>query len=274
MAPSYRSRNWVGTLNNPPDGACQSLLDTEGIKYICIGNEVGESGTPHLQMCFFFKNPKTLRAMKKINNEAHWETMQGTQHQAADYCKKDGMFEEAGELPMSSKQKGETEQERYAQAWDSAREGNIDDIPADLKLRFYGTLKRIKHDAMLEQTLVDTDSKMEWYYGASGTGKSRKAREENPDAYLKMCNKWWDGYEGEEVVLIEDFDLKHDCLIHHMKIWADRYPFLAEAKGSSMKIRPEKIIVTSNYHPKDIWTSEADLGPILRRFSVTRFGTI
>jgi hypothetical protein len=111
-------------------------------------------------------------------------------------------------------------------------------------LRFYGTIKKIKHDAMLEQKLIDTEDKMEWYYGPSGTGKSRKAREENPDAYLKMCSKWWDGNGGEGVVLIENFDAKHECLIQHPKIWADRCPFLAEAKESSMKIRPKKIIVT------------------------------
>jgi hypothetical protein len=90
----------------------------------------------------------------------------------------------------------------------------------------------------------------------------------------------WDGEKVSpgmarvEVQPAFNFYVKHECLIHHLKIWADRYPFLAEAKGSSMKIRPKKIIVTSNYHPREIWNSESDLGPILRRFSVTRFGTI
>lgn len=103
--------------------------------------------------------------------------------------------------------------------------------------------------------------------------EKRKAREENPGLYLKIYNQWWDGYDHQEVVLLEDFNnKKHDVLVHHLKIWGDRYPFPAEVKGGSRTIRPEKIIVTSNYHPEEIWTESGDLDPILRRFKVTKFG--
>ena len=85
-----------------------------------------------------------------------------------------------------------------------------------------------------------------------------------------MCNKLRDSYVDQEIVLIEDFDKQHFGLVHHMKIWSGRCPFLQEVKGGSVLIRP-KIVVTSNYTPLDIWTDASDLQPILRRFRRTRF---
>jgi len=56
-----------------------------------------------------------------------------------------------------------------------------------------------------------------------------------------------------------------------LKIWADRYPFIANVKGSSVKMRPAKVIVTSNVLPEDIWTDDATVLPIYRRFSIHRW---
>lgn len=114
-----------------------------------------------------------------------------------------------------------------------------------------------------------------WYYGETGTGKTYAAKEEFPNAYIKNANtKWWDGYKNQENVIMDDFDKAHNYMGYHLKIWADRYAFHAEVKGGAQVIRPQKIVVTSNYHPKDIWEDATTIEPILRRFKVVHFVTI
>lgn len=54
-----------------------------------------------------------------------------------------------------------------------------------------------------------------------------------------------------------------------LKVWSDRYPFIAEMKGRSRMIRPKKFIICSNYPPEAVFTREEDLLPIRRRFKVT-----
>lgn len=262
-----QKRNYRFTHNNY-EGT--ELEDTIKCKFIVYGKEIAPTTlTPHLQGFISFTSAKTLSAARKAMPGCDVRVSDFPE-ECIEYCKKDGDFTERGEW-STQKEKGDKEKRRWDEIRIAAEEGRLEDIPDDIRFLNHDLIKRHRNDALRDRKLEDTETQHLWYYGDSGTGKSRKAREENPDAYLKMCNKWWDGYKDEDVVIIEDFDKKHDVLGHHMKIWGDRYPYPVEVKGGAYKIRPKLIIVTSNYHPKDIWEDNTTLLPILRRYKCIEF---
>jgi len=61
-----------------------------------------------------------------------------------------------------------------------------------------------------------------------------------------------DGYLDEPVVLLDDVDKFDRALGGRLKHWADFAPYIGEIKGGSRRIRPEKLIVTSQYTIEDI----------------------
>jgi len=242
-----------------------------GVSYGVCGEEVGAEGTVHLQGYVRFETQRTFGAVSTFLPRAHLEVANGTPQQNYNYCTKDGnIVWQEGEFPSNG---GADEKKRWADAKRYAMAGDFDLIDPQIFFCHYSTMKRIYKDYQAKPADA-LDLTGEWYYGASGAGKSRAARENFPGAYLKMCNKWWDGYQGEEYVIIDDFDKSHGVLAHHLKIWADRYSFMAEMKGEALQIRPLKIIITSQYRPDQIWEDEETLEAIGRRFRMTRYAVM
>jgi len=268
-----RSLGWCFTINNPTEDDSLEPL-TQAAQYVIAGKEVGENGTPHLQGYAFFKTKKSLKQLKVLLPRAHLEKQKGSFEQAIDYCKKDGDFHEVGISPMSKKRKGECGAEYWEDIKKKAKSGDLDQIDPKVFVTHFNTLQKIA--ATYAPMPPDEENTTgEWLWGPTGTGKSLYARSQNPSLFLKPCNKWWCGYQGEDAVLIEDFDTQHHMLGYFLKIWADRYAFPAEVKGGKINIRPKKIIITSNYHPSDIWGAQlATLDPIQRRFKIIYFDKV
>jgi hypothetical protein len=115
-----------------------------------------------------------------------------------------------------------------------------------------------------------------WIWGKPGVGKSRWAHQLKVDGetLTKMVNKWWEGKDPRLVkkVIIDDFPAspQGDIHAHYIKVWADRYVFVGETKGSSMLISPGGFfrIVTANYRPENCFGRAEDLEAIKRRFTV------
>lgn len=269
-----KSRDYVFTTNNYTQAHIDHIAQVDCV-YVVYGKEVGEKcGTPHLQGYIRFKHPKSLSAASKLLPHSYLARKKGTFEDAINYCKKQEDVYERGEIPMTQEEKGESNKRRFADAFEAAKEGRMDDIPEDLRTRYYGTYKKIREDHLPKPVTLDT-LQNEWRYGPTGTGKTRSAFEEYPDAFIKKANtKWWDGYMGEEVVIIDDVDKYHVSLGYELKIWLDHNPFPAERKGGTMMIRPKKVILTSNYHPCEIWQDEQTLQPVLRRVELKRYGEI
>lgn len=122
---------------------------------------------------------------------------------------------------------------------------------------------------------ADTPPEILIYWGDSGTGKTRKATEDNPDAYiLSKPNKdgqvWWDGYQGEDCVIFDEFYgwIPYDTLLRV----CDRYPLRVPFKGGFHKLKATRIIFTSN-KPWEEWYPGIDDKSALKR-RLDEFGTI
>lgn len=258
------------------------VYDESKMLYLLFGVEsCPKTGRRHLQGFVSFKNRTTLVSAKKALNDpsAHLEikSRNSTIQEATDYCKKEGNFEEHGVMPdeqtvglTAANQKRKFD---YEEADRLAREGNYEEISSELRIKHWSNLVKIREYETRKRDVSDIPSGSIcglWLFGAPGLGKSYFARDfcrqRGLAYYVKAKNKWWDGYQDEPVVIIEDlddFDAKH--MGPKIKEWADEYPFPAETKGGSIKIRPKLLVITTNYDFHELWPNDVTLQEAIKR---------
>nr|QTE03550.1 MAG: replication-associated protein [Phylloscopus fuscatus CRESS-DNA-virus sp.] len=234
-----RSKYWCYTDFDLKDG---KLFDSRLVEYCIEGRETcPDTSRVHLQGFVVFKNRQRFGSVKAMLPTAHIERARGTPQEAAEYCRKDGNYREVGRLPEVS-----CGGDRFRAILVSAENGAIESVKRDypaLYIRYKTTLHSL---AKYDVTELDNSCGV-WICGPPRCGKDASVRKLG-DVYNKPLSKWWDGYEGQKLVLISDIEPQHGkWLGYFLKIWCDRYAFNAEVKGSFMKIRPKKIFCTSNF---------------------------
>ena len=252
-------RNWCFTVNNWTEEDIAGL-QASGYTYMIYGREVGKNGTPHLQGYIEFGIGKRLTTMKNINGRAHWEPRKGTQEQAVKYCKKDNDFEEFGEMKTQGLRKD----------LDAVRQNALESGMRMVTSYYNAQQIRVAQIFLsFNEEPRDWVPEVIWLWGPTGTGKSKLARELlDGDVYVKNTgNKWWNGYDGHEEVIIDDFRDDWWTLVYMLGL-LDRYSFEVECKGGGRQFRARRIVVTSARSPQQCWVGSGEqIGQLIRRIT-------
>ena len=265
MSVSKSSRSYIFVLNNytPND---EIIIQSIVCEYIVYGREIGESGTPHLQGYIYFKNAKSFSAVLKLfPSKPHIEVAKGNAGQNYDYATKDGDFYENGDKPEQGKRSDIDMMREKLKEKPQMR--NVVDTCTS-----YQALKMAEQILKYKEKPRSWECSVYWFYGETGTGKSKKAFElVDPDDYY-VCmptSKWWDGYDAHSDVIIDDIRSNFSTYSEFLRI-IDRYAYKVETKGGTRQLLAKRIFITSPFHPKDIWQNIEDKQQLLRRIKVIK----
>lgn len=248
------------------------------IKAIVVAEEHHKDGDRHLHAYVEFKE-RRRRQTEAFDIEGHHGNVQGCRR-TLDWIK---YISKEDKEPFAEGIDLEAAKNKKASKLSVARASKLTYTELRKMVRpemLQRTLAGLQLDKLLTAQVEDLEKPCGiWLCGPPGVGKShdiRKYAAENKIAvYIKGHNKWWDGYSGEDIVLLDDIHPDQSGWITtFLKIWADAYKFNAETKGGTMCIRPKWIVVTSNFGPDDFAKQDTDGQAIRRRFIfefVTRF---
>lgn len=283
-----KSKFWCFTKNSNADsfhGRLETIWSAveEDVCYICGQLEVASTGQRHFQGYIQLKVSRAISWVKNhISNTAHFESQKGTATQAREYCKKvdettvaDSFVEFGRFVAGRAKAGARNDLHDFKEAIKSgATQRELIESHTETfarNIRFHDRVRSLYANKRKREE--GDDIKVILYVGDPGSGKTRKAFDENEDLFeLPISNGtlWFDGYDMHQTVLFDDFTgaasaLKLD---NALKLF-DRYARQVPVKGGHVWYAPKKIIVTSNFHPRCWygWKGREDhWGALTRRF--------
>lgn len=262
-----RTRAWVFTLNNPTEGERDTLAELlkKESTYGIIGLEKGEKGTVHLQGYVKFKNPRAFAGVRKLlGGRAHVEAAKGDDASNYKYCSKEDNFVQWGTQSHKGARNDMQWVRETVKATNSIRQV-IENATSLQSVR--------AAEVMIKYTEPGRTTKptVFWYYGSTGTGKTRAACEEaGADVWWSGANlQWFDGYDGQKHAILDDFR-GDQCTLAFLLRLLDRYPVRVPVKGGFRMWTPDRIWITTPYHPTNVYPSREDCQQLIRRIDTLR----
>lgn len=250
---------WFETLrvNDPPTELWDSKL-----KYVAYGIETCPStGRLHLQMWASCHKPQRLSGWQRIFPRAHIEQMRGTFEQNDTYCSKESQLVKLGTKPRENGQRGDLA--LFCERLSTGEK--LKEIAMDMPTVFVQYNNGLtKLSAFHSQPYEHDTVRGYWIYGVPGAGKTHYARNRFDDIYIKAQNKWFDGYNGERTILLDDYDCGKS-LGHYLKIWLDKWSCSGEIKGGTVHLQHHHFVITSNYSIEEMFADDQQLQEAIRR---------
>lgn len=232
--------------------------DLTRIRYICWGEEkCPETGKDHLQGYVEFKNSQRLDGAKRFigDEAAHLEKRKGTRDQAREYCRKSGgTFIEHGEWEIHQGKRTDLEEALT----ENEKIGDFMDNCPKLYCQFRSGVKDLYARKLQKEQPETRQVEVMVLYGYAGRGKTeaaiKVATRLEKEWFMLSPEKdlWFDGYDGQEVLIIDDF--KGQIPPATLNRILDKYPYRCPVKGSFTWAKWTDVIITSNWEPKQ-WYS-------------------
>lgn len=270
-----RLRRIVFTLNNWTEAEYSALTEDFALqcKWIVIGKEVGEEGTPHLQGAAILGNQMTFTRLKGCPglSRAHIEPMRGTPQDSMAYCSKEDESPFVhGELPQPGKRNDlRSATDRILQGA-SVMDLAKDPEAATVVVKYHKGLTVLRSLVTPKRTHKPT---IIWLWGPTGLHKTRCALKSGRAMARALGRgresvwmssgglRWFNGYDGQAVAVLDDLRAKHVPSFAFFLRLLDRYPMDVEFKGGFVAWVPQVIFITCPYSPDLAFATRAQHVP-------------
>jgi len=245
--------------------------NNDEIVWVYGQQEIGEGGLEHYQFVFSVEKKMTLTAVKRLfgGSKPHLELTRSDK--ADEYVRKEDSRVEGSEFEHGARLMKLNAKVDWDKQLELAKLGKIDEIESGIQMRCWGNIMKI--GAHYQKPPLRPAVHVEVHYGVTMSGKSHAVftKLANEKFYVKdPRTKWWDGYNGEKHVIMDEFCGTID--ITHMLRWLDKWPCNVEVKGGQVPLLADKFYLMSNLSP-DRWYNEADpeqIAALKRRLSFVK----
>lgn len=248
-------------------------------KLFIANKEVGESGTPHLQAYGELKNPTSITGLqsKLIQHQQprwHVEVAKADLNANVRYIKKtkSALDIQIGQLKDTQRSQRVPNASKLQPVIELVRQGTTIKTIAlehpDIYVRSSTGIEKLIHHFTNPRSHLTIGY---WLWGPTGSGKSRWAFKHFPDAYYKDPETdWWDGYHGQETVIVDDYRPSKSLSFAKILRLVDRYPLMVQVKCAFAQFVSKRIIFTSPLPLLDTfsrcdWLKEEELNQLERR---------